>query len=88
MKYLLSSPVIEFTDKGGTSFTNPMAEENLMNGHGPQEATGVNEDTPSPIGNDVIRASMESLSASWSYQGDKLVLRNVTFEVNQVSDNT
>lgn len=60
-----------------------------MNGHGPQEAMEVNEDTLSPISNDeVIRASMESLSASWSYQGDKLVLRNITFEVNQVSDNS
>ena len=58
-----------------------------MNGDGPQKAMGVKEDTPSPIGSDdKIRASMESLSASWSYQRDKLVLQNVTFEVNQVSD--
>ena len=58
-----------------------------MNGDGPQKAMGVKEDTPSPISSDdKIRASMESLSASWSYQRDKLVLQNVTFEVNQVSD--
>ena len=62
-----------------------MAEENLMNDHSPLEVMGVKEDTPSPISDDVIRASMESLSASWSYQRDKLVLQNVTFEVNQVS---
>lgn len=65
-----------------------MAEETLINGHGSQEVRGVKEDTPSPIGDDVIRASTESLSASWSYQRDKLVLQNVTFEVNQVSDNS
>jgi hypothetical protein len=79
--------LLDFTDKGDTSFTNPVAEENLMNGHGPREAMGVKEDTPSPIdSDDVIRASMESLSASWSYQRDKVVLQNVTFEVNQVND--
>ena len=79
--------LLDFTDKGGTSFTNPLAEENLTNGHGSRGVMEVEEDTPSPTSDDVVRASMESLSASWSYQKDKPVLQNVTFEVNQVSDN-
>ncbi len=83
MKHYSFLHLLDFTDKGDASFTDP----NLMNGHGPREPMGVKEDTPSPIdSDDVIRASMESLSASWSYQRDKLVLQNVTFEVNQVSD--
>lgn len=83
----LSTYYIDFTDKVSTSLTNPETEENPMNGHVPREVMGVKEHTPSPIGNDAIKASMESLSASWTYQRDKLVLQNVTFEVNQVSDN-
>ena len=54
-----------------------------MNGHDPR-TMGVEEGTPSPTSDDMIRASVESLSASWSYQRDKTVLQNVTLEVNQV----
>ena len=42
-------------------------------------------DPPSLANEEDTRVCMESFSASWSYQSDRKVLHDITFEVNRVS---
>ena len=55
------------------------------------EETIMNDGELAPNGDDKLsisttaRVYVETLSASWSYQSDKKVLQNVTFEVSRVS---
>ena len=73
----ISADLYDLGDDGG--IFNPLIDES----DGSSRVKG--EDRAfSLINDDKAKVYIESLSASWSYQRDKLVLQNVTFEVSQV----
>lgn len=62
---------------------NPLTEETIVNDG--ELAPNGDDKLSTSTNTDTARVYVETLSASWSYQGDKKVLQNVTFDVSQVS---
>ena len=61
-----------------------LREENILSDV--DDGGGTDTADPASLANEEdTRVCMESFSASWSYQSDRKVLHDITFEVNRVS---